>query len=101
MCIASGHGLNIDPDLLVNHDPFAEKPGRYLIELRESAWKMAHEKDFSQFFPPTTQLLPLGFVQHDKRLMIFNQKMGQSRQRVTEMLSIDEMTAAWRGTLDW
>jgi phosphoribosylformylglycinamidine synthase len=101
MCIASNHGLNIDPDIFSNHDPFTEKPGRYLIELRESAWQLAHKNDFTEHFPPTTELLPLGFVQHDKRLMLFNQKMGQSNQRVTEMLSIPEMTAAWRGTLDW
>ncbi len=101
MCIASGHGLNIDPDIFSNHDPFTEQPGRYLIELRESAWQMAQENNFTPFFPPTTELLKLGHVQHDNRLMLFNRRMGENKENVTEILSIKEMTTAWRGTLDW
>jgi phosphoribosylformylglycinamidine synthase subunit PurSL len=101
MCIASGHGLNIDPDIFTNHDPFTEQPGRYLIELRESAWQMVQENNFTQFFPLTTELLKLGHVQHDNRLMLFNRRMGENKEKVTEMLSIKEMTTAWRGTLDW
>ncbi len=95
MCIAAGYGLNLDPDILASHDPFAEVPGRYLIEVRELGTQVRLH------FPPTTEVIPLGFVQRDRRLMILKSKMGEMRETAKEMLSIDEITAAWRGTLDW
>ena len=43
MMIASGRGLNLDPEFLFASDPFAEQPGRYIIELRESAFDAVNQ----------------------------------------------------------
>ena len=101
MCIASGLGFNFDPDVLLTLDAFAEIPGRYLIELKGSAPAIAQSTPLKQHFPPGTKLVRLGLVQHGGRLTIFNQETLKRDQRLTEMLSVEEMTAAWRGTLDW
>jgi phosphoribosylformylglycinamidine synthase II len=73
MCIASGLGLSVEADL-----SFEERPGQYLIEVRDS-------KDFEAFADDR-----IGTVQKSPVL----KKSGVE-------IPIAEMTAAWRGTLDW
>jgi phosphoribosylformylglycinamidine synthase len=91
MCIASGKGLIVGADAFMADHAFAERPGRYLLELaddtgvdRVRAMGAAHVEVFE-----------IGLVQHLRKLTVTNH-----RERVLE-IGIDEMTAAWRGTLDW
>jgi phosphoribosylformylglycinamidine synthase subunit PurSL len=105
MCIASGLGVTLDPDLFAVHDPFAERPGCYVLELRqdfENAAATLHlERGLSERVAPFADAVCLGRVQRSPRMLVFNQRMGETRERVTDQLSIEELTAAWRGTLDW
>jgi phosphoribosylformylglycinamidine synthase len=74
MCIASGYGLKQENNF--NAGGFHERPGRYLLELRDGvdpgsipgAWLMGHV---------------------------------QAEPRFGNLLTVAELTAAWRGTLDW
>jgi phosphoribosylformylglycinamidine synthase len=95
MCIASGHGLNIDPQLLDSADFFAESPGRYLIELNADAVRGQIASALAKMFSPFASVTQLGFVQHRPSLLIMSGK------QIVEDLSIPDLTAAWRGTLDW
>jgi len=105
MCIASGLGVTLDPDAFAAHDPFAERPGCYLVELWQDFEKaeatLRLERGFAERVGPFADALYLGRVQRSPRLLVFNRRMGEARERVTDQLSIDELTAAWRGTLDW
>ncbi len=100
MAMAGGLGITLDPDLLATHEPFAESPGQYLIELRDSAASMANN-DFSAHFPATTKLRRIGFVQANRELMLFNQQMAAGKMKPAASISLDELMTAWRGTLDW
>jgi phosphoribosylformylglycinamidine synthase II len=73
MCIASGLGLSVEGDL-----GFEERPGQYLVEVRDA-------KAFEAFSDAR-----IGTVQKSPVL----KKSGAE-------ISVVEMTAAWRGTLDW
>ncbi len=101
MCIASGLGVTLDPDVLAAHDPFAERPGCYLLELRFDKATVQLERGFAERVAPFADAVYLGRVQRSPRLLVFNQRMGETSERVTDQLSIDDLTAAWRGTLDW
>jgi hypothetical protein len=105
MCIASGHGVTLDPDVLAIHDPFAERPGCYLLELRldpeEVEPIVCLLEDLPGRFSGVAEVVRLGTVQSSPRLVVFNQRMGQNKERITELMSVDELTTAWRGTLDW
>jgi phosphoribosylformylglycinamidine synthase len=123
MVIASGHGLNLDPEFLFASDPFAERAGRYIIELRESAFdavNQVHLRDVKvagrdiyadsreidpfpgilrRHFGPTTSIDHLGFVQNRPSLLILT-KLNPGI-KVHQEITVDELTTAWRGTLDW
>jgi phosphoribosylformylglycinamidine synthase len=105
MCIASGYGVTLDPDVLAIYDPFAERPGCYLVELRQDPEEVEPTlrlmEDLPSRFSGGADVVRLGTVQSSPRLMVFDYRMGQNNERVTELMSIDELTAAWRGTLDW
>jgi phosphoribosylformylglycinamidine synthase len=77
MCIASGFGFELEAGKLEDGDLFTERPGRYLIELRDET------------VVPRGALF-LGKVQREAEL----KAAGRS-------LSIQQLTQAWRGTLDW
>jgi phosphoribosylformylglycinamidine synthase len=102
MCIASGFGLSVDPDALATHDPFTEQSGRYLVELRESALPALIDRAgaFAARFP-TADVIQLGFVQEKPALLLWNHQLATDQQKPQEMISIDELRRAWRGTLDW
>jgi phosphoribosylformylglycinamidine synthase len=91
MCIASGLGLIVGAELFMSENAFAETPGRYLIELKESA-SLA---DFRNNFAGVAEVTEVGLTQHLRKLTFTTAK-----ERVLE-ISLDELTAAWRGTLDW
>jgi hypothetical protein len=119
MIIASGWGLNLDPDFLAASDPFAEQPGRYIIQLRESAFdafnhafrqiKVAGKDIYPEpdghdpfvgilgrHFGGSTRIDRLGFVQRRPSLLIL-----KPRVKLHQEITVEELTAAWRGTLDW
>jgi phosphoribosylformylglycinamidine synthase II len=91
MCIASGLGLIVGADVFMTAEAFTESPGRYLVELPDPAAMEA----LTQHFADTAQVTEVGLTQHFKKLTITTQK-----ERVLE-ISLEELTAAWRGTLDW
>ncbi len=82
MCIASGMGLNIQCD-----DPFGESNARYLVEIHSQ-----RISDIEKLMSLRgVALKPLGQVTHDATLIA-----GENCQ-----VKVDELTTAWRGTLDW
>ncbi len=91
MCIASGLGMIIGEQLLAGESAFVEKPGRYLVELRDRL----QADDLRKHFEGNTEVAEFGLVQHLRKFMVTS-----TRQRVEE-ISIGELTSAWRGTLDW
>ncbi|MEA2735923.1 MAG: phosphoribosylformylglycinamidine synthase subunit PurSL, partial [Humisphaera sp.] len=91
MCIASGLGLIIGEEHLVTDDAFAERPGRYLVELKSADDRAAFAADFAG----AADVVDFGLVQHLRKLTITSTK-----ERVLE-IGLDELTDAWRGTLDW
>jgi phosphoribosylformylglycinamidine synthase len=91
MCIASGLGLIVGADLFLSDAAFAERPGRYLMELADAPAVDA----LHQSLDAEAEVIDLGITQHLRKLTITT-----PQQRATE-IGIDELTTAWRGTLDW
>jgi phosphoribosylformylglycinamidine synthase len=91
MCIASGLGMIVGADLFMTDAAFAEGPGRYLVELREGATT----DQLAEKLGAAADVTDVGLVQHLRKLTVTT-----ANQRVAE-IGIEEMTAAWRGTLDW
>jgi phosphoribosylformylglycinamidine synthase len=91
MCIGSGLGMAVavqsgnDPEL------FAERPGRYLVEVTPEQFGRATEF----FAGQPVRFDPFGRVLADPKLVV-----GEPARLAAE-LSVEEMTRAWRGTLDW
>ncbi|MBV8781349.1 MAG: phosphoribosylformylglycinamidine synthase, partial [Phycisphaerae bacterium] len=81
MCIASGLGATITAST-VAHD-FEERPGQYIVELRPVP-------EIRRPDEPLVGVTALGHVHSKPQLTI-----GDANW------SLDELTAAWRGTLDW
>jgi phosphoribosylformylglycinamidine synthase subunit PurSL len=80
MCIGSGLGL-IAGEWLLSDAAFVERPGRYLVELPVGV-------EFGT--PGVAEVTEIGVTTQRPRLTIAGQDIG-----------LDELTAAWRGTLDW
>jgi len=121
MCIASGKGLNLNPEFLAANDPFAEQSGRYIVQLKESAFDAVQgvhqiKVDGHEFFEESDRTDPfvtvfkrhfglgvridrLGFVQHYPALLLVSRQDGQIKTH--GRIFVDELTRAWRGTLDW
>jgi phosphoribosylformylglycinamidine synthase len=91
MCIASGLGLIVGENVFVGDEAFEERPGRYLMELAD----VAHGEELRKILGGVADVTDLGLVQHLKKLTVTTEK-----ERVVE-IGIEEMTQAWRGTLDW
>jgi phosphoribosylformylglycinamidine synthase len=88
MCIASGLGLIVGADLFLTDAVFTERPGRYLVEVPDpSALRTAMGE--------TADVTDIGLTQHLRKLTVTTTK-----DRVEE-ISLEELTTAWRGTLDW
>ncbi|HSV13913.1 MAG TPA: AIR synthase-related protein, partial [Tepidisphaeraceae bacterium] len=91
MCIASGLGMIVGEELVADEEAFAERAGRYLIELREPT--LADE--LRQRFSSAAEVVEFGLVQHLRKLTVTSTK-----SRVEE-IGLEDLTNAWRGTLDW
>ncbi|MGH7177300.1 MAG: phosphoribosylformylglycinamidine synthase subunit PurL [Tepidisphaeraceae bacterium] len=87
MCIASGMGLIVAGELFMDDDAFAERPGRYLIELVDSTIVPALRDRASEF----AHVREAGLVQHLRKITVTSQS-----QRVLE-IGLQELTDAWRG----
>ncbi|HZN68905.1 MAG TPA: phosphoribosylformylglycinamidine synthase subunit PurS, partial [Tepidisphaeraceae bacterium] len=87
MCIGSGLGLLLEPD---DRSFFDEPVGQYLVEF---------EGDDAQFeamvtSSPALKFHRLGAVQHSPEIVLHLDEEGVHA-------TVDELTKAWRGTLDW
>jgi phosphoribosylformylglycinamidine synthase subunit PurSL len=91
MCIASGFGLSFSEDAFDYQSAFAEKPGQYLVELTDPM-KM---EELRSMFDKVADVVNIGVVQHLPRLQVV--RNGKAIWDVT----VEAMTKAWRGTLDW
>ncbi|MDB5326516.1 MAG: purL 2 [Phycisphaerales bacterium] len=91
MCIASGLGLIASNALFDSADAFAEQPGGYVAELK--SWETLAE--LTTAFADIGEVIELGITQGFKRLTLTTEKT-----HVTD-IAVDDLTAAWRGTLDW
>jgi phosphoribosylformylglycinamidine synthase len=91
MAIASGLGLIVGADLFMTEAAFAEVPGRYLVELPDPA----SIDDLRKHFGDTADVTEIGLTQHLRKLTVTTAK-----ERLLE-IGLEELTQAWRGTLDW
>ncbi len=82
MCIASGLGLRLGESLDTDA-AFAEAPGRFLVELADGAR--------TDELGRVAKIIDFATVQRSPKLAF---KGGLE-------LDVDELTRAWRGTLDW
>jgi phosphoribosylformylglycinamidine synthase len=90
MSIASGLGLIVGADLFMTQAAFAQSPARYLIEFKPAIWD-----EMNSHFSRGAALTEVGLTQHLRKFTVTT-----ARERALE-ISIEELTAAWRGTLDW
>ncbi|MDB5295479.1 MAG: purL 2 [Phycisphaerales bacterium] len=91
MCIGSGLGLAVAVGSANDPELFAERPGTYLVEVAPEHFAAAT----AHFAARPVRFEPFGRVLAAPKLVV-----GEPT-RVAAELSVDEMTAAWRGTLDW
>lgn len=91
MCIASGLGLIVGEAFFTSPDAFDETPGRYLLELTDPG----RADELRANFAGIADVSNIGLVQPLRNLTVTSKE-----ERVLEM-ELDELTAAWRGTLDW
>ena len=91
MCIASGLGFHIDRTWWNRSDrqiePFEEQLGAYLVEID------GHVASFRQIMPDAELF---GHVSEKPSLEIF-----KAENELEEQITVEALTRAWRGTLDW
>ena len=88
MCIGSGRGLDLKADAA--ETLFLEPPGQYLVEFEHG--KSGELQDLARRFGLNLQTL--GVVSDNPRLRL------SVATGVVEW-TVEAMTSAWRGTLDW
>jgi phosphoribosylformylglycinamidine synthase len=86
MCIASGLGLKLEFSEQTLEWMFDESPGQYVIELNTSLTAAQLHVRFAEVGFPGI----LGQVTEAPKLVL-----------ETEEIAVADLTAAWRGTLDW
>jgi len=86
MCIASGYGLAVQSSHFAADAAFIESSGRFILELTAGLTL----KTIQHEFEGVAKLSTLGIVQSAPTLNISAIK-----------IELKELTAAWRGTLDW
>jgi phosphoribosylformylglycinamidine synthase len=95
MCIASGFGLELDATKI--DDPFGETPGRYLIEIDPQG-----ESEISSALNSAgADVIVMGKVTAVPATLEVGSITSNRTRKVDLHLFVDEMTKAWRGTLDW
>jgi phosphoribosylformylglycinamidine synthase len=87
MCIASGLGLLLEPD---DRSFFDEPRGQYLVEFEGEEQELAALAAKS----PALRFHRLGPVQHSPELVLHLDEEGVQ-------VPVEQLTRAWRGTLDW
>jgi hypothetical protein len=70
---------------------FDEGPGRYLVEVVEGT----SSESLARRLAGVAEVVDVGLVQHLRKLTVTTAK-----ERVAE-IGLEELTGAWRGTLDW
>jgi phosphoribosylformylglycinamidine synthase len=95
MCIASGLGLEMDSDKL--DDPFIESPGRYLIEI--DAQGEGTIRSSLQHYGAAVDVI--GKVTAVPAALEVGRRTPNRTRQVDAHIFVDELTKAWRGTLDW
>jgi phosphoribosylformylglycinamidine synthase II len=90
MCIASGLGL-VTGDFLLSDSAFSERNGRYLAELSPGLTLA----DVAAALPSATRAAEFGSVQQPRKFAV------ATPQQTSVEIGLDELTRAWRGTLDW
>ncbi len=91
MAIASGLGLIVNNDLAESDKAWDEQPGQYLLEFAD--WN--HAAELQAAMGGVADVIEFGLTSHLQKLTLTT-----TSQRVTD-ISIDELTKAWRGALDW
>ena len=91
MCVASGLGVIASNAMMDTPAAFAEGPGGYVAEL--TSWDAIAE--LKQAFDGVADVIELGITQGFKRFTLTTEKT-----HVTDV-AVDDLTSAWRGTLDW
>jgi phosphoribosylformylglycinamidine synthase len=91
MAIASGVGLIVSNEIAERETAWDEQPGQYLMEFGD--WNQAAE--LAAALGDSAEVIELGLTTHLQKLTFTT-----TSQRVTD-ISIDDLTKAWRGTLDW
>jgi len=91
MCIASGLGLICAAEVMLNEEAFVERPGSYLLEMKE----ISDAVELAEHFGDVAAVWNVGLVQDRRKLTITNGK-----EHVLEV-GLEELTTAWRGMLDW
>jgi phosphoribosylformylglycinamidine synthase len=90
MCIASGLGLTA-AETLLSESAFSESAGRYLVELSPGV----QTADLAPDLPSTARASDFALVRQSRKFSV-----AAPQQRALE-IGLEELTCAWRGTLDW
>jgi phosphoribosylformylglycinamidine synthase subunit PurSL len=88
MCIAGGIGLIAGAELFLTEEAFAERPGRYLVEVSDNA-------ALRQAVAEAADVTEVGVTQKPSKLTI------KTANEPALEIGLAELTTAWRGTLDW
>jgi len=91
MCIGSGLGMAVSVRSQGDPTLFAELPGQYLVEIGKDHFEQATKV----FATRDVALEPFGRVIAEPNLVI------SEPSRIAATLPVEQLTAAWRGTLDW
>jgi phosphoribosylformylglycinamidine synthase len=97
MCVASGLGLSLERDGGGAEAYFGEGPGRYLIEIDRQGTGVV-----AAFFKSRgVELRELGGVTASGVLEVGYLDPATRSRKYDCHVFVDELTKAWRGTLDW
>jgi len=94
MCIASGFGLDLDASL---DDGFDERSATYLLEVHAQGLEAVETALRKQ----GVEFRHLGHVQAMPAALEVGSLTPQRSKKTELDVFIDELTRAWRGTLDW
>jgi len=81
----------VSAETFASESAFDEGPGRYLVELGDGLTA----DHLTAILSGVATITDIGIVQHFKKLTLTTEK-----ERAIE-ISLEDLTAAWRGTLDW
>jgi phosphoribosylformylglycinamidine synthase len=93
MAIASGLGMKLD-GMNLSNNPYSHNPGRYVVELKPSDVGGA-ERLLEGDLQSRVGFDLLGSIESRPALVL------PTSFSTVEEISLDDLTRAWRGTLDW